>query len=196
MRCKKMELFEEKKNANIYDKKVVEYQEELLTYSSIASMNQFVISSVDKPIVGTTALATCYGIVFYDRRLKKAYVGHASPTNYKTLLYQMISVLDPISKIIEYKIIPGWDNCNLGFGSASRYQNIFDDRNPYYYMKKCLQNNSNFQFIPLSFSIDIQTNYNYIDPFYEFAFDANTCESVTKCLFYENADDINRKINM
>ena len=74
--------------------------------------------------------------------------------------------------------------------------NIFDDRNPYYYMKKCLQNNSDFQFIPLSFSIDIQTNYNYIDPFYEFAFDANTRESVTKYLFYENVDDINRKINM
>ena len=79
--------------------------------AQIAYMNEIVVSSSAKPIVGTVALATCYGIVFYDRKNKIGIVGHASSSKLLNILEMMMAYFT-IDKeiIIEYAIVPGYDN--------------------------------------------------------------------------------------
>ena len=49
-----------------YNSQMIKYKLLLESKSQIARMGEIVVSSKEKPIVGTTALATCFGIVFYD----------------------------------------------------------------------------------------------------------------------------------
>ena len=74
--------------------------------AQIAYMNEIVVSSSAKPIVGTVALATCYGIVFYDRKNKIGIVGHASSSKLLNILEMMMAYFT-IDKecTIEYAII-------------------------------------------------------------------------------------------
>lgn len=109
-----------------YFSKLIQVKNFLQDKSSIAGMGQIVVSSKEKPIVGTTALATCWGIVFYDRKNKKAYVGHAAPSVYMKTLNQMINMLDPSTEQIEYCIVPGWDNYH-GFGRKTVNLNLCDE---------------------------------------------------------------------
>ena len=50
----------------------------MLEEASLAEMGCVVESSEDRPIIGTQALDTCYGILFYDRLNKKGIVGHGA----------------------------------------------------------------------------------------------------------------------
>ena len=76
------DMFDEFSDIEV-DKEFREYDEEtkkmlkiksfLEDRSCLSSMYQVVCSTKDKPIIGTTSLDTCYGILFYDRKgiLKK-----------------------------------------------------------------------------------------------------------------------------
>lgn len=50
--------------------KAINESNELITHSNIAGMDQVVVSTSDKPIIGTQALDTCFGILLYDRKNK------------------------------------------------------------------------------------------------------------------------------
>ena len=146
---------------------------ELKKYSLIASMNQIVVSSIDKPIIGTTALDTCYGIVFYDRKNKKGAVGHAPPSNKISILRQMIRIFDTNEVLeIEYGIVPGIRNEERKDYSAE--EELFS----------YLMNNKpkNISFIPFKSDLGVEICPNVYA--YEFAFDVNSGKSVSDLLFY------------
>lgn len=64
-----------------FNEKIFKLKYILEQHANIAEMGEIVISSKDKPIIGTTALDTCFGIVFYDRNNKSGIVGHAAPSS-------------------------------------------------------------------------------------------------------------------
>ena len=146
---------------------------ELETKASIANMGEIVTSTKEKPIVGTNALATCNGIIFYDRQNKKAWVGHGPASSSIATLHKMIEYLKDVAGIIEYGIIPGWDNVNR---RDLKTTNL---------MIEYLHNNcpKQIKLMPL-LNLHIKKD-NGINPSYEFAFDAETGKSVTDELFYE-----------
>lgn len=59
-------------------------------------------------IIGTRGLATCYGVLFYDKENKYAIVGHVT-SNWQDVLMQMLNLIQNNSKTIEYYIFPGYD---------------------------------------------------------------------------------------
>ena len=178
-----------------YNSQMIKYKLLLESKSQIARMGEIVVSSKEKPIVGTTALATCFGIVFYDRQNKKAYVGHAGPGSYMQMLHTMVSMLDSSTKQIEYSIIPGWDNYNH-FGNKSSAVNLLDvDKNPEYSMRVALKSISRINFIPLKLQLDIREGNADGNPYYEFAFDANTLTNVADYLFFETNNLIKKDTN-
>ncbi len=177
-----------------YNSQMIKYKLLLESKAQIARMGEIVVSSNDKPIVGTTALATCFGIVFYDRQNKKAYVGHAGPGSYMQMLYTMVSMIDSSAKQIEYCIILGWDNYNY-FGNKSSTLNLLDDsKNPEYQMKLALKSISRINFIPLKSQLGVKEGNSDGNPYYEFAFDANTLTDVANYLFFD-IKDLTRKTN-
>ena len=177
-----------------YISQMIKYKLLLESKSQIARMGEIVLSSKEKPIVGTTALATCFGIVFYDRQNKKAYVGHAGPGSYMQMLHTMVSMVDPSIKQIEYAIIPGWDNYN-SFGNKSSTLNLLDDgKNPEYQMGLALKSISRINFIPLKSQLGVKEGNSDGNPYYEFAFDANTLTDVANYLFFD-IKDLTRKAN-
>jgi len=86
-------------------------KEKLTQKFIIVDMNDAQISTDEKTIIGTQALATCIGILLYNEELKKAIVAHATTTPE--------IAIDKIFKIIvenklwhvpfKYKIILGSD---------------------------------------------------------------------------------------
>ena len=179
-----------------YVSQMIKYKLLLESKSQIAKMGEIVVSTDDKPIVGTTALATCFGIVFYDRQNKKAYVGHAAPGSYMQTLWKMVKLLDPSAKQIEYSIIPGWDNYNR-FGNKSSTINFQDiNANPEYIMRMALKAIQEIKFIPLKFPLNVRENNSYGNPFYEFAFDTNTLINVADYLFFETNNLIKKDTNI
>ena len=92
----------------------------LLTKTSLASMGGIVISTNDKPIIGTTALDTCYGILFYDRVKKEGICGHAVPSQLTSVLAEMMGWLDGRVGIVEYMLLPGFRNVDRNDYSGLR----------------------------------------------------------------------------
>ena len=82
---------------------------ELITHSNIADMDQVVVSTSDKPIIGTQALDTCFGILLYDRKNKFGICGHADPYNTFGIIVEMLKQIPESTEgIIEYTIVPGY----------------------------------------------------------------------------------------
>lgn len=82
---------------------------ELITHSNIAGMNQVVVSASDKPIIGTQALDTCFGILLYDRKNKFGIVGHADPKNIFGIVVEMLKQIPSTTEgNVEYTIISGY----------------------------------------------------------------------------------------
>ncbi len=91
------------------DNSINEITFKLKQYASLASMGNIVVSSKTKPIVGTTALDTCYGLVFYDRQNQKGIVGHATPSDKFKILSDMLKLLEKDKKqVIEYAFVSGY----------------------------------------------------------------------------------------
>ena len=105
----------EKEMGSSLDKMLNEYYQhlnegdQLIARSSIADMDQVVVSTPDKPIIGTMALDTCFGILFYDRKNKFGICGHADPYNTFDIIVEMLKQIPESTEgIIEYTIVPGY----------------------------------------------------------------------------------------
>ena len=105
----------EKEMGSSLDKMLNEYYQhlnegdQLIARSSIADMDQVVVSTPDKPIIGTMALDTCFGILFYDRKNKFGICGHAVPYNTFGIIVEMLKQIPESTEgIIEYTIVPGY----------------------------------------------------------------------------------------
>lgn len=143
-------------------------------YAKIANVGEIVISSKDKPIIGTTALDTCFGIVFYDRKNKIGIVGHALPSSKIDILIKMINSLEKDKEqVIEYAIVSGYRN----------EEN--KDYNGYEEILSYLENHcpKNIKLMPF-LDLNVQVCSNILA--YEFAFEVNTGKSVTSYLFYDD----------
>ena len=152
-------------------------QKTLLEHSTMAELNQFVISSRGKSIIGTEALAVCDGIVFYDRNNKWGMVGHAVDGYKITLLSEMLKSLpDDRDRVIEYAVISGYDNvANGNFNDANEMTNYLKSNCP-----------RNIKLIPLQTDLlGIQVSSDYA---YEFAFDVNSGISVSNWLFAKDGN--------
>ena len=83
---------------------------ELKNHATMAHMNQVVVSTPENYIVGTEALATCTGILFYNKALKKGICGHAGPNSGMQITMEMLKHIDPNEDPNwEYTIVSGYD---------------------------------------------------------------------------------------
>ena len=68
------------------------------------------ISTDEKPIIGTDALATCIGVLLYNENKRQAIVAHVAPEQFN-IIKQITKLLienNWLSDNIKYKIIPGY----------------------------------------------------------------------------------------
>ena len=141
-------------------------------------MGEIVVSDETHSILGTTALDTCYGIIFYDRSNKFGIVAHASPATKVETLKEMIKLLGPENRTIEYSIISGYRNVE---------NKDYDGYNDLIYYLK-VYTPENIRFIPFKTSIDIKKCENVYA--YEFAFDVENSKSVTNSLFESSTNSL------
>lgn len=146
-------------------------------HAKIANMGEIVTSSGDKNIIGTTALDTCYGIVFYDRYHKFGIVGHGTPDTKINTLISMIKMLGDEQRIVEYAIVSGYRN-------IERKDNSGEMQIINYLQTHCP---NNIRLIPFQSDLGVKVCPNVLA--YEFAFDVNTSQSVSYYLFYEGKYD-------
>jgi hypothetical protein len=134
----------------------------------LVGMNDAKISTSDKPIIGTDALATCIGLLLYSEEEKQAIVAHVVPDN--------IEAIDKVFRIIlenklhnikfKYLIIPGY------------YQEHYDTID---LIKKHM---TDFTPFDLSQITENAIRCNYEATSHEFAFDSSTGKFITdKVLF-------------
>ncbi len=173
-----MEKLENKYDENIKED-LLNLKLALKAKANIADINEIVVSSLEKPVVGTIALATCYGIVFYDRKNKLAMVGHASPSNLINILKEMMQYFTIDSEAtIEYVFVPGYVNdANKDYQGLRILEDYLIKNTP-----------SGIKLIPFN-GIELLTHEDIGS--YDFAFDATDGKPVTKYLFYnEKEQDI------
>lgn len=159
-------------------KKLNRIKYSLMEKSSLAGMGCVVESTEDKPIVGTQALDTCYGILFYDRFAKKGIVGHGSPSGKIGTLYEMIRrINDGNDKVIEYMIVSGFRNVDRG-----------DSRGLEELLAEIRKNSmGNIKFVPLKVEINgIKLHEPTLT--YEFAFDTRNGKFVSEELFFDEVE--------
>ena len=87
-------------------------EKELLTKKMIlVGMNDAKISTEDKPIIGTEALATCLGVLLYSEEKKVAIVAHVSSEPIIALdkLFNLIIDNKLLRIPFKYKIFLGYD---------------------------------------------------------------------------------------
>lgn len=163
-----------------YDEKALRLKYFLKQYASVAAMGEIVVSSSKKPIIGTTALDTCTGIVFYDRENKKGIVGHATFSSKIITLDNMIALLEKDSQqIIEFAIVSGYRNLEMKDHSVE--ESLVN-----YLKENCPKN---IKLIPFNgFNVRVCSNVLA----YEFAFDVNTGVDVSDYLFYDGKEYLKR----
>ena len=149
----------------------------LLKKTSLAKMDEIVASSKEKPIIGTLALDTCYGILFYDREHKEGICGHAVPSYLVNLLDKMIKLLGTEKRTIEYLIVPGFRNEERkDFRGLEELENVLFNRT-----------SQNIQLVPLiNNRCSIKLHQRTLS--YEFAFDTITGEFVTEYAFFDERE--------
>lgn len=163
-----------------YDEEVYRLRFYLEEHANIAHMGEIVVSSAEKPIIGTTALDTCIGIVFYDRKNKKGIVGHAYDSGKIKMMHDMIELLDKDNhQVIEYAIVSGYRNVERK--NFTGEIELLD-----YLEKHCPKN---IELKPFQ-SLNIQVCSNVLA--YEFAFEVSKGENVGNYLFYEGRNSRNK----
>ena len=76
----------------------------------LAGMDEVVTSNTEFPLIGTSSLIICHGILLYDRKNKEGMVGHATVFNYKELMSDMLTMVIERNKDFEdyeFLVIPG-----------------------------------------------------------------------------------------
>ena len=175
------------KYINVYNKNNYSYEDTvsdkairikhfLEEHANIAHMGEIVVSSKDKPIIGTTGLDTCFGIVFYDRKNKKGIVGHAYDSGKIAILHRMIELLGTNEQqVIEYTIVSGYRNIEKrDYSGIDELLNYLETHCP-----------ENIKLIPFQ-NLGVQVCSNVLA--YEFAFDVNTGQNVANYLFYDRLE--------
>ena len=162
---------------------------EMTKLLKLVEMDSADITTVEKPIIGTQALATCFGVLLYDEKNKEAIVAHVS-SNWKkavSLIFNLISCGE--FRTFKYLIITGYysereDNYNIG----SLLTKIFTESNV-----------KTVNFIPFEM---IYSKYKQKDltESYHFAFDSRTGKFVTdKVLFGEEylkiSEEVKKEVN-
>lgn len=151
----------------------------MLEEASLAEMGCVVESSEDRPIIGTQALDTCYGILFYDRLNKKGVVGHGAPSSKVATLYEMIHRIDDgTEKVVEYLIIPGFRN--VDYHDMSGVDELLRG------LQKYCQ--SNIKFVPFQVKIEAFAKLHKPTLTYEFAFDTRNGRFVSEELFFDETE--------
>ena len=156
---------------------LIRIRDYLLEHSSLAFMNSIVCSSSQKPIIGTQALDTCYGILFYNRSRKSGMVGHGMPSGLSAILYEMIKkVNDGSEQVIEFAFVPGFRNVDYNnLEGLTELQNGI--------VKFCPPN---IRFVPFKGVVDTHFHENTLT--YEFAFDVRTGTFVSSEVFFDEID--------
>lgn len=136
---------------------------------TLVEMEDAKISTEEKPIIGTHALATCMGVLLYSEEKKVAIVAHVSCEPMKTIdkIFRLMIENKLLNTTIKYRIIPGYykeDHYNVK-GILEKH---FVDFMPF-----------NEEEIP---SLAIQTDEETTSC--QFAFDASTGEFVTDKVFF------------
>lgn len=86
-------------------------EKELLTKKFIlVDMDDAQISTEDRPIIGTHALATCIGVLLYNEEKKLAIVAHVSSEPMQTIdkIFNLIIKYKLYNAKLKYLIIPGY----------------------------------------------------------------------------------------
>ena len=74
----------------------------------IVGMNEVGVSNEEYPIVGTHALATCFGILLYEENKKIAIVGHCT-SNWVSIVLKMLDIIDESDRCtFKYLVVPGF----------------------------------------------------------------------------------------
>lgn len=151
----------------------------MLRETSLAEMGCVVESSEERPIIGTQALDTCYGILFYDRLNKKGLVGHGAPSTKVATLHEMMTrINDGTEKVVEYMIVPGFRN--VDYRDMSGVDELLMELEKY-----CP---SNVKFVPLLSGMESQVKLHKPTLSYEFAFDTRNGRFVSENIFFEETE--------
>lgn len=105
-------------------------KENLSKKLTIVGMDDVQISTLDKHIIGTYALATCTGVLIYSKKEKRAIVAHIS-SNYESTLNKIFKLIVE-NKLyrddLRYAIIPGTDiRPHEYYGIINVLENHFKD---------------------------------------------------------------------
>ena len=163
---------------------VLNERDELVAHSNIAVMDQVVVSTSDKPIIGTQALDTCFGILLYDRKNQFGICGHASPKSIFGIVVQMLKLIPSTTEgNIEYIIIPGYRAIEQhNFKGLDEIEDIlwnYEAINP------------KIKFTSLNSSLEpIMPNGLLC---YDFAFDTKSGKDVTSIVFIDSTEMRNRR---
>lgn len=141
------------------------------------------ISTLEKPIIGTRALATCVGVLLYNEDKKIAIVAHLSTEWRETMenVLELVATYELNSAPIKYKIIPGYYHNN--YNVAEDIKKIFDSMIPIFipFNQRELDND---------IEIDEETTSK------RFAFDSQSGKFVTKFIDFDKVvvDNKNKTI--
>lgn len=179
----------EKEMGSSLDKMLNEYYQhlnegdQLIARSSIADMDQVVVSTPDKPIIGTMALDTCFGILFYDRKNKFGICGHADPYNTFGIIVEMLKQIPESTEgIIEYTIVPGYRAMKQKkFEREDEIQDI---------LRNYMSINPKIHFTSLKTPLDPSMPNGLLC--YGFAFDTISGKDVTSIVFKNYAEEQRR----
>lgn len=179
----------EKEMGSSLDKMLNEYyqhlneSDQLIARSSIADMDQVVVSTPDKPIIGTMALDTCFGILFYDRKNKFGICGHAAPYNTFGIIVEMLKQIPESTEgIIEYTIVPGYRTMKQKkFEREDEIQDI---------LRNYMSINPKIHFTSLRTPLNPSMPNGLLC--YDFAFDTISGKDVTSIVFKDYAEEQRR----
>lgn len=151
----------------------------MLREASLAEMGCVVESSQERPIIGTQALDTCYGILFYDRINKKGLVGHGAPSSKIATLHEMMQrINDGSVKVVEYMIIPGFRN--VDYKDLSGLEELLQEIREH--------SPSNIRFVPMAEKIGPNVKLHKNTLTYEFAFDTRNGRFVSEEIFFDETE--------
>lgn len=157
---------------------------QLMSYSCIAGMDQVVISTPDKPIIGTQALDTCFGILLYDRKNKFGICGHANPKNIFGIVVEMLKQIPSTANgNIEYQIVSGYRAIE-----ENNFKGIDEIRN---ILRNYEAINPKIKFTSLKSSLTPKMPNGLLC--YDFAFDTSTGKDVTNIVFIDFTEEQNKR---
>lgn len=164
----------------------IDESNELITHSNIADMNQVVVSTSDKPIIGTQALDTCFGILLYDRKNKFGICGHADPKNIFGIVVEMLKQIPSTTEgNVEYAIISGYRAIEQNnFKGVEEIQDI---------LRNYMSINPKIHFTPLKTPLNPSMPKGLLC--YDFAFDTISGKDITSIVF-KNYDEEQRRYHI